>query len=498
MRKIIFAFSAILAVALTDNVIYSQNNLSQLNPDNDSDTLYSRQFLREEADNSASAQSNTQQYPLTLPEQDRQDPVSPALPANQPDSAATGIYPEAAVRNAEPATQSPRTIRYVSPEEFIATPRPNTAAPQPSSTLTPVRPAQQPTEPVPSPRAPVSSQTAVSQDTPGDLAQAQKDKQEKKKKGGVLGGLFNIFRPIEEEKKEEVIIEEQPEPSAPVLPQQPQPTQPMAPEYTPQQVPAEQPPPETIPEPSEPAPSSSQPVDESQINVPVPAQPALPPAPAQFTPENPPPLPPPPENKEVKTIQYQTRDYSKLFGMKGLSHLLLKSHLKIYYGHLNNTNLIIKRLSDLYAKGNSNTFEFHELKRRIAYEFNGMKLHELYFENLGGKTQLHRSTLLYLKMLENFGSYEAWRKEFVATARTKGIQWVILYYDPLQDCLINAGVESNNTGLLAGCAPIIVLDVAEHAYIADYELSKSSYIDMFLKNLDWDLAAMRFKDAKKD
>ena len=30
------------------------------------------------------------------------------------------------------------------------------------------------------------------------------------------------------------------------------------------------------------------------------------------------------------------------------------------------------------------TPEFAELKRRLGWEFNGMRLHELYFENLGG------------------------------------------------------------------------------------------------------------------
>jgi len=533
MKKKLFIITSILIAIFVNYGIFAQENLSQVTPDNDSANLYEPEPSTQ--GNSAS-QNTINQYPLTLPQQNRQaqQSISGQVPAQNTVQAPAGdsnIYPEAAVQNTSRPTPRKRVINYVSPDDFNpstnnvgyqAQPQSQQIA-QPQIQQQPVTDVQsqkiQQTMPLPQQNTsqvqgtatqvqqiPLSQPDQNSRKNIQELAQVQAEEQdkEKKKKKGVLGGLFNIFRPVEEEKQPETIIIQKPEPQAPVLPEQPQPTQPMAPELPPQQFQTQpiEPAPETIPEPSEPTPNYSQPaqpVDESRIEVPEPPKPTLPETVApKPSPENPPPLPPPPVNEKVKMPQYQPKDYSKLFSMKGLSHILLKSHFKIYYGFVSNSNQIIQRLDKLISKGNSNSFEFYELKRRFSYEFNGMKLHEMYFENLGGKTQLHPNTLLYAKMLENFGSYKAWRKEFIATSRAKGISWVILYYDPQQDCLINVGVESNDTGSLAGCAPIVVLDITEHAYIADYELSKSSYIEMFFKNLDWDIAAMRFKDAKKE
>jgi Fe-Mn family superoxide dismutase len=122
-----------------------------------------------------------------------------------------------------------------------------------------------------------------------------------------------------------------------------------------------------------------------------------------------------------------------------------------------------------------------------------MRLHEYYFENLGGKGDLDKSGKLGKKLADEFGSYEDWEKDFRATAAMRGIGWTILYQDNLTGRLINQWINEHETGHLAGCAPILVLDVFEHAFMLDYGLKRPDYIEAFFKNINWGAVEARLR-----
>ena len=86
--------------------------------------------------------------------------------------------------------------------------------------------------------------------------------------------------------------------------------------------------------------------------------------------------------KEVK-MTYQAKDYNRLLGIEGFSDALLKNHFTLYQGYVTNSNKVADILSQMLKDGKTGTPEFAELKRRFGWEFNGMRLHEYYFENLG-------------------------------------------------------------------------------------------------------------------
>ena len=46
---------------------------------------------------------------------------------------------------------------------------------------------------------------------------------------------------------------------------------------------------------------------------------------------------------------------------------------------------------------------------------------------------------------------------------------------------------------LAGCAPLLIMDVFEHAFITDYGLKRADYIEAFFANLNWQAAESRLK-----
>ena len=192
-------------------------------------------------------------------------------------------------------------------------------------------------------------------------------------------------------------------------------------------------------------------------------------------------------------MAYTAKDYSSLVGMEGFSETLLKNHFTLYQGYVTNTNKLVDRLSALAADGKGGEPEFAELKRRFGWEFNGMRLHELYFDNRGGSKPLNPDSKLGKALKACFGSVEAWEKEFRATGAMRGIGWVALYHDPASGAFFNEWIGEHDEGHLAGCTPVLVMDVFEHAFMIDYGLKRADYIAAFFKNVNWDAADVRLK-----
>ena len=193
-------------------------------------------------------------------------------------------------------------------------------------------------------------------------------------------------------------------------------------------------------------------------------------------------------------MTYQAKDYSHLIGMKGFSDNLLKNHFTLYTGYVTNTNKLTDTLLIMVKEGKIGTPEYAELKRRFGWEFNGMRLHEYYFGNItkGGKTP-DKASKMAKKIVEDFGSYENWEKDFKGTGAMRGIGWVVLYFDPEAKKLFNVWINEHDLGHLAGCNLLLVMDVFEHAFMLDYGTNRAEYIKTFFENVDWNIIEKRFK-----
>ena len=192
-------------------------------------------------------------------------------------------------------------------------------------------------------------------------------------------------------------------------------------------------------------------------------------------------------------MAYTAKDYAKLKGMEGFSDALLDNHFTLYNGYVTNTNKVMDALAAMLKEDQTAMPQYGELKRRLGWEFNGMRLHELYFENLGGNGMMDKTGKPAGAMVSSFGSLEAWEKDFRATGAMRGIGWAILYRDNVSGKLFNQWINEHDTGHPAGCAPLLVMDVFEHAFMLDYGLKKAAYIDAFFKNLNWAAAEARLK-----
>src|SRR3989339_1659085 len=181
---------------------------------------------------------------------------------------------------------------------------------------------------------------------------------------------------------------------------------------------------------------------------------------------------------------YTPKKYDHLLGLAGFSDQLLQNHFKLYEGYVVNSNKNFELAQNALKVGN--TYEYGEIKRRFGWEFNGMRLHEYYFDALNKTAKvLDQKSVLYKKICKDFGSFEKFNDDFRSTAGMRGIGWVILYHDTVADKLFNIWVNEHDVGHLAGEKPILVLDAFEHAFMTDYGLKKPDYVEAFMKGIDW-------------
>lgn len=194
-------------------------------------------------------------------------------------------------------------------------------------------------------------------------------------------------------------------------------------------------------------------------------------------------------------MKYEIKNFDNLLGLPGLSENLLKNHFSLYQGYVNNFNKLNDLLVELERADKFASPEYAETNRRFGWEFNGMKLHELYFENLSKTPSSMEENFELLKLINlEFGSFDAFQKDFKAMAAMRGIGWVVLYLDPKTKRVFNVWINEHDVGHFAGCTPLLVMDVFEHAYMTDYGIKKAEYIEVFFKSIDWQVVENRIKN----
>jgi Fe-Mn family superoxide dismutase len=193
-------------------------------------------------------------------------------------------------------------------------------------------------------------------------------------------------------------------------------------------------------------------------------------------------------------IMYQAINYAYLLGIPGLSNQLLTNHFTLYQGYVTNTNKLLEILQGYLATNEVTTPQYAGLKRHFGWEFNGMRLHELYFSNLTkSNMMLKEDSPLAVAIKKDFGSIEKWQEDFKATGNIRGIGWSVLCYDIIGKQLIDVWVNEHNLNTLLFCQPLLVMDVWEHAYTLDYGIQRPDYINAFFKIINWDIVEQRFK-----
>lgn len=191
-------------------------------------------------------------------------------------------------------------------------------------------------------------------------------------------------------------------------------------------------------------------------------------------------------------MAHTAKDFTALLGkLPGLSDAQLSQHFKLYEGYVKKINEIEEKLMTVdKSLANYSFGEYSELKRREAVAFNGTYLHELYFENMKG-TPTEASSALKTALEGSFGSLENWEKDMRASAgSTPG--WVLLTFNKVDKKLHHYIMYEHHMNYPVHQVPLMALDCWEHAFMIDYGIDKASYLNSFVKVIDWDKVSERF------
>lgn len=183
----------------------------------------------------------------------------------------------------------------------------------------------------------------------------------------------------------------------------------------------------------------------------------------------------------------------------GISPKQIEVHLGLYGGYVKHTNLLREQIHDLETLDKEKySYAIAELRRRLGFEFDGMRMHEYYFTQFeGGVKAPNNESELAHAVSEKYGGWDLFIEHFVTVGKMRGIGWTILYHDPKANTPHVAWIGDHELGQLSGLPVILAMDMWEHAYMVDYIPSeKAKYIEAFLNNLNWSIPEARFTNAR--
>lgn len=182
--------------------------------------------------------------------------------------------------------------------------------------------------------------------------------------------------------------------------------------------------------------------------------------------------------------------------LRGISKKTIEVHWnKLYQGYVKKWQEIQEKLDLVNLSSANATFsELRALKIEETFTANAIILHEAYFDILGGDGKEEREIVKAIE--RDFGSFEKWLEEFKALGMaSRG--WVILAFDFNDGKLRNYIADAHNLYGIWGAAPILVLDMYEHAYFIDFGSDKKTYIETFFQNLNWKIINKKFQKVEK-
>lgn len=194
--------------------------------------------------------------------------------------------------------------------------------------------------------------------------------------------------------------------------------------------------------------------------------------------------------------QYAVRRFN-IPELEGISAKQIEVHLKLYEGYVKFTNTLRETLAELRKNSEKNAYAIGETLRRFGFEFNGMRMHEYYFEQFEEPKPLSENSKVGQALAEKYADWNGFINHFKNVGLMRGIGWTILAYDPVGKTPHIYWVNDHELGQVAGLPVLLAMDMWEHAYMVDYlPAEKAKYIDAFLSNVNWEVLDKRFSTIK--
>lgn len=205
-------------------------------------------------------------------------------------------------------------------------------------------------------------------------------------------------------------------------------------------------------------------------------------------------------NKTFKSLNESLVAQKKPFDLKTdfLSDGNIQNHFELYEGYVETFNRISAELDSADREANSNHSSFKNLKHDETYNLNGAYLHELYFSNIGDpNSQITMDSLSYMRISRDFGSFDAWQKDFIACCQSSRCGWAITYLNTYTQTLMNCVIDLHSQNVPVGMYPVVVMDLWQHAYYKDYLKDSKTYTNAMMKQFRWPVIEKRISKADK-
>jgi Fe-Mn family superoxide dismutase len=182
-----------------------------------------------------------------------------------------------------------------------------------------------------------------------------------------------------------------------------------------------------------------------------------------------------------------------------LSEKTKKTHQELFEAYVKELNKISAELDGVDRSSPSlNNSNFRSLKIDEAYNHNASFLHGLYFENISDlNSQITVDSLAYMKLTQDFGTFDKWQEDFVACCLSARNGWAITFYNPNLKRYMNTVIDLHSQNVMISMLPVIVMDCWEHSYFRDYLSDRKTYVYGMMKELDWNVIEDRVKKTEK-
>lgn len=176
-----------------------------------------------------------------------------------------------------------------------------------------------------------------------------------------------------------------------------------------------------------------------------------------------------------------------------------ENHIELYQSYIKTSNEISAKLNAIdKTEVNSNHSAFRALKIDESYNQNAVYLHELYFENISDlASEIAMDNLAYIKISSDFGTFDAWQKDFLACCQASRCGWVLTGLNIFTGTYQNVMIDLHSQNVPVGIIPIIVMDVWQHAYYRDYLKEVKTYSSAMMKELNWEVIERRVSKTEQ-
>jgi superoxide dismutase, Fe-Mn family len=198
------------------------------------------------------------------------------------------------------------------------------------------------------------------------------------------------------------------------------------------------------------------------------------------------------------TGPYKAREFD-LTGVTGLSQRALDLHLELYRGYVTAFNTLLSEQEAAFpTAGDAATpLDLASHARRFAFEYNGIVLHELFFDALGptAGSSPDKQGAIADAAGRSFGGIDQWMQHAAALAKLRGVGWIVCVREPCTNRLYNCWVDLHHLMMPANTQVVLALDLWEHAYLLDFApTQRAKYFEMLWSSINWDRVERRFSE----